>query len=137
MQYSTRLAFFGARLLGNCGTCRVVLTVPFSPTSCPAKSLSVFLLHVLYLLPIVASPISKIKSYLLHVMHAYHLSIIFVVTYTLYIIYFKINIIYFILQETFCESCTLFVRNNCFDINTLDISNIDDLIMYILCIRCS
>ena len=95
MHHSTRLTFLGARLLGDCGECRIALTVTYSSSSCPAITLLVFLLNVLYLLPTVASPVSTIKSHLLHVMHAYHFSIIFVVIYTLYVMYFIISIIYF------------------------------------------
>ena len=107
MQHSTRLTFLGAWLLGYCGACHIALTITFSPTSRPAITLSVFLLRILYLLPTVASPVSIIKSHLLHVIHAYHLSIIFVVTHILYIIYFIISIIYFTLQETFCVNYCL------------------------------
>ena len=82
MQHSMRLKFFGARLLVNIGACHIALSV----TSYRAITLSVFLLHVLYLLPTVTSPVLTIKSHLLHVMHAYHLSIIFVETHILYII---------------------------------------------------
>ena len=35
MQHAMRLTFLGARLFGDCGACRIALTVTFSPTPCP------------------------------------------------------------------------------------------------------